>query len=37
MLPNASHILLTDQLEPARDAILRFIDQASADTAAIRA
>ena len=37
LLPNASHIFLTDQLEPARDAILAFLDQASADTAAIKA
>ena len=37
MLPHASHIFLTDQLEPARDAILAFLDQASADTAAIKA
>jgi pimeloyl-ACP methyl ester carboxylesterase len=29
MLPHASHIFLTDQLEPARDAILSFLDQAS--------
>jgi hypothetical protein len=28
---------LTDQLEPARDAILSFLDQASADSAAIKA
>jgi pimeloyl-ACP methyl ester carboxylesterase len=37
MLPHASHIFLTDQLEPARDAILAFLAgndrQASADTA----
>jgi 3-oxoadipate enol-lactonase len=37
MLPHASHIFLTDQLEPARDAILSFLDQASADSAAIKA
>jgi pimeloyl-ACP methyl ester carboxylesterase len=30
MLPHASHIFLTDQLEPARDAILAFLDQVSA-------
>jgi pimeloyl-ACP methyl ester carboxylesterase len=27
LLPNASHIFLTDQLEPARDAILAFLDR----------
>jgi pimeloyl-ACP methyl ester carboxylesterase len=36
MLPHASHIFLTDQLEPARDAIVAFLDQASADTAEIK-
>ena len=30
MLPHASHIFLTDQLEPARDAILAFLDRAAA-------
>ena len=37
MLPNASHIFLTDQLEPARDAILTFLDQACAALTAIKA
>ena len=32
LLPNASHIFLTDQLEPARDAILAFLDQRSSGT-----
>ena len=27
LLPNASHIFLTDQLEPARDAILAFLER----------
>jgi hypothetical protein len=26
MLPHASHLFLTDQPEPARDAILAFLD-----------
>jgi pimeloyl-ACP methyl ester carboxylesterase len=30
MLPRASHIFLTDRFEPACDAILSFLDQASA-------
>jgi pimeloyl-ACP methyl ester carboxylesterase len=30
MLPRASHIFLTDRFEPARDAMLSFLDQASA-------
>jgi len=31
LLPHASHIFLTDQLEPARDAILGFLDRMSAE------
>jgi len=31
LLPNASHIFLTDQLEPARDAILAFLDRTAAE------
>jgi 3-oxoadipate enol-lactonase len=37
MLPHASHIFFTDQFEAARDAMLTFLDQASAETAAIKA
>jgi len=37
MLPRASHIFFTDQFEPARDALLSFLAQASTDTAAINA
>jgi pimeloyl-ACP methyl ester carboxylesterase len=37
MLPRASHIFLTDRFEPARDAIVAFLDRASGETAAIDA
>jgi 3-oxoadipate enol-lactonase len=36
MLPQASHIFLTDQPEPARDAILAFLNRAGQDPAATK-
>jgi 3-oxoadipate enol-lactonase len=37
MLPNASHIFFTDQFDATCEAILTFLDQASAETAAAKA
>ena len=37
MLPRASHIFMTDQFDPASRAMLAFLDQASAETTAIKA
>jgi pimeloyl-ACP methyl ester carboxylesterase len=36
MLPRASHIFFTDQLEASTDAVLGFLDRAPTDTAAIK-
>jgi 3-oxoadipate enol-lactonase len=36
MLPNASHIFFTDQFDASSEAILSFLDQASAETAATK-
>ena len=37
MLPHASHIFFTDQFDASGEAILSFLDQASTETAAIKA
>ena len=37
MIPHASHMFFTDRFEASHAAILSFLDQASAETAAIKA